>query len=170
MNHPVLPGIQTPAAWPFTVTAPVFTSPGQAERLQPGAQAQLRGAAPAAQALAAQTNALLQAALTRLRALLLLGGAGGRVSTAPGPGPDLGLQDPGAALALTLQGLADLAWERREFLGALRLYAQARACSAGAGPALSSAWPRGRSRDDAARLRLHDSLHVYCSGKRSAMQ
>jgi hypothetical protein len=136
----VLTGIQTSVEWRFGQNSTV-ASPGQARWLPPGAQAQLRGAAPAAQALAAQTRALLQAALARLRALLLLAGAGGRVGAGPGPGPDLGLQDPGAALALTLQGLADLAWERREFLGALRLYAQARARSAGAGSALSSHGP-----------------------------
>ena len=87
-------------------------------------QARLRGALPAALALAAEARALLQASLARLRALLP-GAGGGRGRRQPGA-ETLGCEPDEQTLEATLQGLADLAWERRECWTALRLYVQAR--------------------------------------------
>ena len=87
-------------------------------------QARLRGTSPAALALAAEARALLQASLERLRALLPGAGAG-RGRRQPGT-ETLGSEPDEQTLETTLQGLADLAWERRECWTALRLYVQAR--------------------------------------------
>ena len=84
-------------------------------------QARLRGTSPAALALAAETRALLQASLARLRALL----PDATGSREPDPGP-IGSEPDQQTLETALQGLADLAWERRECCAALRLYVQAR--------------------------------------------
>ena len=90
----------------------------------PALQARLRGTSPAALALAAEARALLQTSLARLRALLS-GARGGGGRGQPNPGP-LGSEPDEQVLETTLQGLADLAWERRECWAALRLYVQAR--------------------------------------------
>lgn len=86
-------------------------------------QARLRGASPAALALAAEARALLQTSLVRLRSLLPDAGACRGRQHDPG---NLGSEPDERTLETTLQGLADLAWERRECWTALRLYVQAR--------------------------------------------